>query len=967
MPRPSPRSHSLRRCSGRTRGDVSLLIIALLLGTFTILLAGAADVAAQSGGPRITFTEPSSLIPGAITVDDDHTVEFEGTASPRPGATISTIELSSDRGATWTEASWTPAQDDSEVEWSLQFTLPNGKYRIYGRVIDSTGASTVTDHEIVVKVRDTVPPPAVTNLTARPRPNGDIALHWDTFSAEETVRLDIADLRLYMSDDQPTSLDDMVLYSTFIGKENLSSEFLAEATNKTIQASNLREGEEYWFALTTLDQFGNENRTDVEFASAVAGAAEEESGAGELCFILLPILIVVVVALILIFYFPTESGSKLKKALQRVRTALRPYVYVMPALAALAILTFYPVGYGFYLSVMNVQGSNYTQRDEWKFVGGKHYVDIFAPPEYIWHRTPKVIWTEPELLNNTVVEILATEEEVYIGCINGTSVFDRTTGAFDPLRAIEFEEIPAIGAAARLTALELVGFAPNGPESSQLAIGTTDGLFLFATASPGADPTVIDSADGLPSTTVTALASADTDNDGAAHILSIGTDAGAAQYNLDTGRIEAVWSAADGLPSDTVTVLTRSGSDLVVGTDTGLAIIDLETDTMEVYGASDLGEGYVTALAPYRDVISIGTLGGGIVNYNRYLGTLEREDALLGTTGSSGLDKATLESRNITTLFADERSELLYIGTSDRGVYRYNITLGVFLVDSTNRNWDRVYLESATVNTIEVGNGHIYVGTVNGTPVYNTTSQSFRRSISGKSEGTTDFWLVLKTTMIWTVSNILAHVGLGMMFAVILNRKIRGKILYRTLLLLPWAVPAYISCLIWKGMFNYNYGAINHVIGLMGFEKVPWLGEMPYALVAVIIVNIWLGFPFMMMVFSGGLQSIPEELYEAASVDGVSRWSQFRHITLPLLRPTVVPAALLGFIWTFNMFNVIYLVTGGGPAAQTDILITYVYDRAFIAPNYYSFAAAYSVVIFFMLVGFSLTFTRINKSMESAY
>ncbi len=228
------------------------------------------------------------------------------------------------------------------------------------------------------------------------------------------------------------------------------------------------------------------------------------------------------------------------------------------------------------------------------------------------------------------------------------------------------------------------------------------------------------------------------------------------------------------------------------------------------------------------------------------------------------------------------------------------------------------------------------------------------------------FGTVCLNTLIWTVACVVAHVTIGLAFAVLLNRKMKGRVIYRTLLLLPWAVPSYISCLVWRGIYDID-GPINMMLEILGFEKINWLGTMPYAMIAVISVNIWLGFSFMMMTFSGGLQSIPEELYEAAEVDGATRWQKFRYMTLPLLKPTIVPAALLGFIWTFNMFNVIYLVTGGGPSGGTDILITYVYDQAFIYPFRYGFAAAYSVVIFFMLVAFSLFFNRISRGMEKAY
>jgi arabinogalactan oligomer/maltooligosaccharide transport system permease protein len=138
----------------------------------------------------------------------------------------------------------------------------------------------------------------------------------------------------------------------------------------------------------------------------------------------------------------------------------------------------------------------------------------------------------------------------------------------------------------------------------------------------------------------------------------------------------------------------------------------------------------------------------------------------------------------------------------------------------------------------------------------------------------------------------------------------------------------------------------------------------------VILVNIWLGVPFMMMSISGALQSIPEDLHAAAKVEGVSDWARLRHITLPLLKPTVMPLALMGFIWTFNMFNVIYLLTSGGPnlwtgPGGTDILITYVFDLVY-EDGALGLAAAWSVVIFIMLMIFSWSLIKGGKATEAA-
>ncbi|MEE2747484.1 MAG: extracellular solute-binding protein [Candidatus Thermoplasmatota archaeon] len=229
------------------------------------------------------------------------------------------------------------------------------------------------------------------------------------------------------------------------------------------------------------------------------------------------------------------------------------------------------------------------------------------------------------------------------------------------------------------------------------------------------------------------------------------------------------------------------------------------------------------------------------------------------------------------------------------------------------------------------------------------------------------FLRVTLFTLIWTIVNVVAHVGLGLGLALILNnRHIRGRTAYRTALLLPWAIPSYISVLVWKGMLQPE-GLIDSVLGT-DFEM---LADPTGAKTLVILVNIWLGVPFMMMSLSGAIQSLPQDMYEAADVDGVSLWHQFRHLTIPNLKSALIPLSLLGFIWTFNMFNVIYLMTDGGPnlkfgePGETDILITYVYDVAF-RDGAYGVAAAWSVVIFIMLVAFSWVYMKRTNATEAS-
>jgi len=232
-----------------------------------------------------------------------------------------------------------------------------------------------------------------------------------------------------------------------------------------------------------------------------------------------------------------------------------------------------------------------------------------------------------------------------------------------------------------------------------------------------------------------------------------------------------------------------------------------------------------------------------------------------------------------------------------------------------------------------------------------------------------DVWRILLKTIIWTVVNVVFHVGLGVLLAVLLNQHfILGKPAWRVLLILPWAIPQYITALTWRGMFNYEYGAVNLLITqYLNLPAVEWLRSPFEAFVAVILTNIWLGFPFMMVIALGGLQSIPKELYEAADVDGASEWRKFWTITVPLLRPIMIPAITLGVVWTFNNINVVWLVSNAGePNDQTHILVSYVYKAAFSMYRF-GWAAALSVVIFGILFLFTQVIIKRTRATEAAY
>ncbi|MEO3868032.1 sugar ABC transporter permease [Nonomuraea sp. B12E4] len=224
------------------------------------------------------------------------------------------------------------------------------------------------------------------------------------------------------------------------------------------------------------------------------------------------------------------------------------------------------------------------------------------------------------------------------------------------------------------------------------------------------------------------------------------------------------------------------------------------------------------------------------------------------------------------------------------------------------------------------------------------------------------FWDKLLWTVVWTVACVSLHYGIGLGLALMLNRRLRLRSLYRVLLILPWAVPAFVAAFIWRYLYNSDYGVINGFLKLAGLSGVGWLDDPATAKIAVIAVNVWIGVPFMMVALLGGLQSIPAELYEAAEVDGASAWQRFTAITLPGLRQVSSTVVLLGTIWTFNMFPIIFLITGGGPGSETEILVTYAFREAFTGIRDYAGSAAWGVIILAMLVVLALGYRRTLRS-----
>ncbi len=326
-----------------------------------------------------------------------------------------------------------------------------------------------------------------------------------------------------------------------------------------------------------------------------------------------------------------------------------------------------------------------------------------------------------------------------------------------------------------------------------------------------------------------------------------------------------------------------------------------------------------------------------------------------------------------------------------------------------------------------------------------------------------DFWRILLFNVVWTATNLIFHVGIGVAVAVLLNQNgMKFKRFYRSIYIIPWALPSLVASMIWKNMWDDVSGGVNQIIRLLGGAgKLRWLLQIdppvnwlppyvrapdwanPYLLLlillllilvpylfrwvrrrwlpftivwiaalelfclfgltpllnllrglpagaaatllpmgkifplsfyAVLAANIWLGWPFMMTVATGALQSIPRELYEAAEVDGATGWQAFWGVTVPLLRPAMIPAIIVGITMTFNQFNVIYFISGGGPLHSTEILVTQAYrlvnettvNLAGIGNvRPYGMAASFAYIVFLILASITLVTNRISRATEA--
>lgn len=219
------------------------------------------------------------------------------------------------------------------------------------------------------------------------------------------------------------------------------------------------------------------------------------------------------------------------------------------------------------------------------------------------------------------------------------------------------------------------------------------------------------------------------------------------------------------------------------------------------------------------------------------------------------------------------------------------------------------------------------------------------------------FWESLRHSLIWVVCAVALQFSFGFMAALLLNRAFSWRGIARALIVVPWALPSVIIGLIWTWMLDFNLGVLNHIgvrLGILS-NSVPWLAQADTAMASVILAVLWQGIPFFAITLLAGLQAIPAELYEAASIDGAGVWAKFRHITLPGLASVIATAVLLRMIWVANSLDLILVMTGGGPGTATQTLPLHAFLTAWSGGNYGQ-GSALAVLLTILLLGIVIAY-----------
>lgn len=236
---------------------------------------------------------------------------------------------------------------------------------------------------------------------------------------------------------------------------------------------------------------------------------------------------------------------------------------------------------------------------------------------------------------------------------------------------------------------------------------------------------------------------------------------------------------------------------------------------------------------------------------------------------------------------------------------------------------------------------------------------NFKRALMKVDSG---FLSALVTTIIWTVLNMVIQVVVAFFIALGLNAHgLKLARVYKTLLMFPWAMPAYVSILLWRvGMFNTEFGFLNKLLSALGLEKMNFLAENVPAFLSCMVLNLWMALPFMIMMMDGALQSVDKSYYESAKLDGAGFWKQNWYITVPAIKPILLPSVIMTTFTTFKQFDIVYLLTmqkGSLSGATLQTIITYAHQNAFVSNNY-GLSSAVSIVIFWFIIIFSIFTNR---------
>jgi ABC-type sugar transport system permease subunit len=226
------------------------------------------------------------------------------------------------------------------------------------------------------------------------------------------------------------------------------------------------------------------------------------------------------------------------------------------------------------------------------------------------------------------------------------------------------------------------------------------------------------------------------------------------------------------------------------------------------------------------------------------------------------------------------------------------------------------------------------------------------------------FWQALGNTLVYAVITVTASMAFGLMLAVGLNRQMPGRTFLRSLYFLPVVVSAVATGTMAAWLFNDNYGVVNAILVRLGMGRIAWLSTPQWALPSLAIATVWVRLGFNMIVYLAALQSIPSLYYEAARIDGANAWHQFRHITLPLLLPATFLLLVLNIIYSFQVFDLIYVMTGGGPGFSTTMVVQYIYQAAFVTSEM-GYASAMGIVLYVLILAFTIIQWRASRQSES--